>query len=171
MKLFRIIILTGFIVSCASIRVDYDYDTKSNFNSYKTYNYYSDLDTGLSILDNRRLLNALDSILQYKGLTLSETPNFYIDISSKTYQNTSRNTVGVGVGGTGRNVGGGISIGLGSAKNIRQIRIDFVDEKGSGLFWQALSESAFDLDGAPEKREAQLKSVIAKILERYPPKQ
>jgi len=152
--------------------VDYDYDTKSNFNSFKTYNYYSDLDTGLSELDSKRFLNALDSLLQSKGFKLSEAPNFYIDISSEIYQNESRNTVGVGVGGTGRNVGGGISIGLpiGQAKHSRQIQIDFIDEDGKGLFWQAISESSFNPNANPEKREAKLNAIVVKMLSQYPPK-
>ena len=173
MKLFRVVILSIVVVSCASIRVDYDYDSKSNFNTYKTYNYYSDLNTGLSELDTKRFLNALDSILQSKGLSLSERPNFYIDISSEVYQNASHNSVGVGVGGSGRNVGGGISIGLpiGQAKNNRQIRIDFIDETSNKLFWQAISESAFRPNAAPEKREAKLKAIAAKVLSQYPPKE
>jgi len=160
------------VVSCASIHVNYDYDTKTNFNTYKTYNYYSDLDTGLSPLDTKRLLNVLDSNLQSKGLSLSETPDFYINITSKVYNTAPGNRVGVGVGGSGRNVGGGISIGLpiGQSKINREIYFDFIDESGDGLFWKAISDSRFHLNASPQKREEMLNAVIEKVLSQFPPK-
>lgn len=171
MKYFKLILLL-IVNSCASIHVNYDYDKQTNFANYKTYNYYSDLETGLSELDTRRLLDVLDTKMQSIGLSLSETPDFYIDIKSSEYQTVQQNTVGVGVGGTGRNVGGGISIGLpiGQAKMSRQIIIDFVDENAKGLFWQAVSESSFNQNASPEKREERLKTIVEKVLSKYPPK-
>ncbi len=171
MKLFRILILSLLVVSCASIRVNYDYDVKTNFNTYKTYNYYSDLDTGLSELDTKRLLDVLDSHLLSKELYLSETPDFFINITSSEYVNQSGNSVGVGIGGSGRNIGGGISIGLpiGRAKINRQIQIDFIDEGAIGLFWKAISESAFNPNALPEKREAKLRMIVEKVMSQYPP--
>ena len=81
--------------------------------------------------------------------------------------------MGVGVGGTGRNVGGGISIGLpiGQANVNRQITIDFVDENKKQLFWQAVSESSYFPNTTPEKREERLNAIAEKMLAQYPPKQ
>ena len=160
------------MASCALIRVNYDYEKGTNFTQYKTYNYYSDIDTGLSELDTKRLFDILDERLTAKGMTLSDTPDFYINIQSSEYQEAQRNAVGVGVGGSGRNVGGGISIGLpiGQANINRQIIIDFVDENKGGLFWQAVSESSFNQNATPENREERLNAIVSKILEGYPPK-
>ena len=44
--------------SCASIYVNYDYEKQTDFTKYKTYNYYSDIESGLSELDTKRLLDA-----------------------------------------------------------------------------------------------------------------
>ena len=172
MKLFRILILTLVAVSCATIRVNYDYDKQTNFSKYKTYNYYSDLETGMSELDTERLLDILDAKMKVKGFLLSETPDFYINIHSSEYLNTERNTVGVGVGGGGRHGGGGISIGLpiGQSKINRQIIIDFIDEKANGLFWQAKSESNFNPNESPEKREEGFRALVEKVMREYPPK-
>ena len=58
MKNIRFIPLLLLIASCAPIRVTYDYERTANFSKYKTYNYYSDINSGLSDLDTKRLLEA-----------------------------------------------------------------------------------------------------------------
>lgn len=173
MKVFTILLLGILVVSCAPIRVNFDFEKNTNFTQYKTYNYYSDMNTGLSPLDTKRLLDALDKKMAEKGFVLAETPDFFIDIKSSEYQQVQRNNVGVGLGGGGGNMGGGISIGLpiGQANVNRQITIDFVDENKKQLFWQAVSESNFKPNATPEKREALLNAIVEKVLIQYPPKQ
>ncbi|MBJ6366835.1 DUF4136 domain-containing protein [Snuella sedimenti] len=173
MKFFKIILLATIITSCAPIRVSYDFDKNTNFTKYKSYNYFSDMETGLSDLDVKRLLNAIDLNMKAKGLDLSEAPDFFIDIKSSAYQEAPRNTVGVGLGGTGRHVGGGISIGVpvGQGNLNRRIIIDFVDKSGMTLFWQAVSEASFNPNATPEERENRLKAIVEKVLGQYPPKQ
>jgi len=171
-KLFVLFLIIVF-ASCAPIYVNYDYERGTDFTTYKTYNYYSDLETGLSELDTKRLLNVLDAQMQAKGFLLSETPDFYVNVVSSEYENNNRNTVGVGVGGGGRNVGGGISIGLpiGEPKMNRVILFEFIDEDGIGLFWQAESESGFNPNASPEQKEARFKAIVEKVIKGFPPKQ
>ena len=173
MKSLKYILFFFLIVSCAPIYVNYDYERTTDFSKYKTYNFYSDMETGLSELDEKRLFNALNEKLAEKGLTQSDAPDFFIDIKSNEYEEIARNNVGVGLGGSGGNVGGGISIGIpvGQSKVNRQIIIDFVDENKGGLFWQAVSESSFNPDASPGNREERLRAIVNKILVGYPPKQ
>lgn len=168
-SIFVLILL--LMVSCAPVKVSFDYDENTDFSQYKTYNYYADIKTGLSELDAKRLFNILDTSLQNQGYVLSDSPDFFIDVQSSEYQETNRNSVGVGVGGSGRNLGGGISIGIPVRQdNInRVIQFDFVDEKGKGLFWQAVSESSFNPNATPEKRKAQLQAIVEKVLKGFPP--
>lgn len=172
MKLLKWSILFLVMSSCAPIYVTYDYDRGTNFTQYKSYNYYSDMKPGLSELDTRRLLDALDAKLKTMGLELSNTPDFYIDISSQAYQRAPSQTVGLGVGGGGRNMGGGISIGLpvGQSQVNRQITIDFVDEKKKQLFWEAVGDYRFNPDATPENRLARIQQLVDKVLSKYPPK-
>ncbi|MDN3664331.1 DUF4136 domain-containing protein [Algibacter miyuki] len=172
MKLIKTLALLLLVASCAPIYVNYDYEKGTDFSKYKSYNYYADMKTGLSELDTKRLLNALDEQLQVKGMSLSDTPDFFIDIKSTEFQGAQKQTVGVGLGGGGRNVGGGISIGLpiGQAQVTRQLTVDFVDENIKQLYWQAVSESSFNPNQTPEKREARLNAIVSKILAKYPPK-
>ncbi|QLG47275.1 DUF4136 domain-containing protein [Costertonia aggregata] len=172
MKLFNSLLLLFLCISCGSVRVSYDYERETDFTNYTTYNYYPDMETGLSEFDTRRLLRVLDNEMQSKGILLSEEPDFLINITSNTFQGAQNNSVGVGLGGGGRNVGGGVSIGIpvGQPKLERQIRFDFVDSQKDALFWSAQSESAFKEDVTPEIREQKLREIVQKVLSKYPPK-
>ena len=172
MKKFFFLFMLAILTSCNTIRVTFDYEKTADFSKYKTYNYYSNIESGMSELDNKRLFNALDEGLQNKGLSLSETPDFFIDIQTSQYQSANQSSVGVGLGGGGGNVGGGVSVGIpvGQASMNRQIIFEFVDENGIGLFWQAVSDSGYNPEASPEEREAQFKAIVTKVLEGFPPK-
>lgn len=159
------------LTACSAVRVNYDYDKETDFSDYRSYNYYPELETGLSQLDTKRLLRAVDSILQSKGLIIAEEPDFYINILSQSFRTANNNAVGVGVGGTGGNVGGGISVGIpiGGSGLEREIIFDFVDPRKDALFWQAVSTSDLSDNAAPRTRERKLKEIASKVLAKYPP--
>nr|WP_321224968.1 DUF4136 domain-containing protein [uncultured Psychroserpens sp.] len=171
MKNLYLLLAVMLLTSCSSIRVNYDYEKTRDFTQYKTYNYFSNVNTGMSELDSNRLFKALDDAMQSRGYILSETPDFLVDIKSSEFQQQQNNNVGVGLGGGGRNVGGGISIGLpiGQAKLGREIVFDFVDEDNNQLFWQAVTESNYKPNASPEKREANFIALVNKVLEGFPP--
>ncbi|MCR8666643.1 DUF4136 domain-containing protein [Aestuariibaculum sp. M13] len=172
MKTFLSAFFVLFLISCASVRVNFDYDQEADFSKYKTYNYYADMNTGLSELDTKRFLDALDNQLSQQGYTLAKEPDFFIDVSSKEYEEGPKSSFGIGLGGTGRHVGGGVSIGVpvGQSNINRQITLEFVDENKKQLFWQAVSESAFKPNETPESREALFKTIAVKMLAEFPPK-
>ena len=151
--------------------VNYDFDRNTDFSSYTTYNYFSELETGLNQLDEKRLMNALDITLQSKGLMFSEEPDIFINIKSSIFRAQQSNAVGVGLGG-GRNVGGGVSIGIpvGGPKLKRQLQIDFVDKKKDLLVWQAVSDSPFKEQSTPIEKEQKMQELVIKIFDKYPPK-
>lgn len=173
MKSLKFLALLILLASCGTI-VNYDYEKSTDFGNYKSYNYFDDMKTGLSELDTKRLVRAMDRRLKAMGLTRSENPDFFIDIQSQDIQNRNSSNVGIGVGGGGGRGFGGVSVGIpvGQNKNTRKIIIDFVDKnKGERLFWQAVSESRYDSNTTPEKREAQFEALVEKVFSKYPPKQ
>ena len=172
MKTFQIFILALLVSACSPIRVNYDFEKATDFTQYKTFNYYVDMQTGLSELDTKRLLKAIETNMKTKGISLSDDPDFLINIRSSEYQEVQRSSVGVGVGGGGGNVGGGVSVGIpiGKANVNRQVTVEFVDENKTGLFWQAVSESSLNQNSSPEKREEKLNAIVTQILTEYPPK-
>jgi len=164
--------LIVLLASCSSVEVNYDYDKTVDFSSYSTYNYYSDMQSGLSQLDEKRLLNALDSTLKARGYRLAEEPELFINIISNEYRSAPNNNVGVGLGGGGRNVGGGISVGLplGGPNMQRSIQIDLVDAQRDALVWQAVAESGLRENASPSVREDKLRAVVKKVFSKFPPK-
>ena len=165
-------VLILLVASCTTIRVNYDYDKEVDFSNYTTYNYFSDMDSGLSQLDEKRLVRILDSTLTSRGYRLAEEPEFFINILSNEFRKAPNNSVGVGIGGTGRNVGGGISVGIpvGSSGVQRSIQFDFVDAQRDALIWQAVAESGYRENASPSVRENNLEALVQKVFSKYPPK-
>ena len=67
MKIISFLLVVFLMMSCAPIKVNYDYDSATNFEKYKTYNYYPNMNTGLSDLDTKRLLDVSESSYNPKG--------------------------------------------------------------------------------------------------------
>jgi hypothetical protein len=172
MKRLAPIFFLLFFVSCG-VTVNYDYEKNTDFSKYKSYSYFTDMNTGLSELDANRFFSALDNEMKLKGFTLLEDSDFIINIQSATFQETqSQSSVGVGLGGGGGAVGGGISVGIpiGQANVSRQIIFEFVDAQTNQLFWQAISNETEIPRDNPEDREEKFKMLVAKVLEGFPPK-
>ncbi len=163
-------VLSLILLSSCGVIVDYDYTSGTDFSPYKTYNYYADMKTGFNQLDEDRLLTAIDAKLQSMGFMKSDTPSFNIDIKSAQVNAASNSNVGVGIGGTGRNVGGGISIGIPVGGNTIQteMSIEFVDDSKNRVFWQAFTTIS-NIGNTPDKREQTFNTVVEKILSKYPP--
>ncbi|GHA40841.1 hypothetical protein GCM10007103_22720 [Salinimicrobium marinum] len=143
-----------------------------NFDNYVTYSLYPEFHSGLSQLDERRLVSGLESTLQEKGFSSSQMPDLYVNVYTEEFQEQSRNNIGIGVGGGGGNLGVGVSGGipLGGPKTFLKLTFDFIDVQDDSLIWQAVVESKFDPDASPEKRQARFERIVKKALEGYPPK-
>ncbi len=175
-NVMRVLFLIGiavFITSCGSTFVDYDYDEKASFESYKTYQYDLREPTGLSEFDERRFIKFTDSILEAKGYTSTDYNSLSILIQASEYETTSRNTIGVGLGGGGRNGGVGVSGGIpiGGREQHQQITLEFYDmDHGGTLVWKAISESNVKVKSTPVQRDTYFKKLVEKIFKKYPPK-
>ena len=74
------------VLSCGSLRVYSDYDTTVDFDSYKTYAFFKPGidEVEISDLDKKRILKAIESVLDAKKLTKSETPDLLINLAVKS---------------------------------------------------------------------------------------
>ena len=158
-------------VSCGSMYVEYDYDQKTNFKQYRFYAFNEE--SGLSELDEKRFVRYTDSILQSKGLVLSENPDVLVFIASEEFETQSRNTLGVGLGGGGGNLGVGIGGGIpvGGRELHKRIQVSFISTTSNSVIWEALSESDLKKKSTPIQRDAYFKKLAAKIFKKYPPEQ
>jgi hypothetical protein len=172
MKYIGTLLIVLLICSCTAPKAVFDYDKKTDFTKYKTYNYYPDIETGLSGLNDKRMFRLTDSIMQARGFRKTATPDFYINVETGFFEPDQNGGVGVGVGGGGRSAGGGISIGLpiGSSKRNHEIVLDLVDVRQDLLIWQAIITGFFKEEATPEERVNYFRAVLLKAFEDYPPK-
>ena len=161
-----------FLMSCSSSKVVYDYDVKTNFNAYKTFHFFEDVGVGLNDLDVDRLISAIEKQLMQLGFEKSESPDFYINFSGIKNELANNETVSVGIGNSGGNIGLGIfgDILIGRKKVQEKLTIDFIDSKKDQLIWQGISTATIREQVTPQKREEYFKQIVQKILSKYPPK-
>lgn len=173
MKYFKYILVLAIFASCNAPTAVFDYDQNASFNTINTYKIYPDLDSGLSQLDEQRLFSILETEMASEGFSFSEDPDIYINFYASEYETASGNTIGVGVGGGGGNVGVGVSGGfpIGGPTTYLRLTLDLIDAKNDSLIWQAVVEGKFDKNATPESRENQLRIMVLKALNGYPPKE
>lgn len=171
MRLLRYSFIFLFLAACNSPKAVYDYDQQVNFNQYTTYSLFPDLQTGLSQLDESRLIESLNRAMKEKGISNSEDPGFYVNVYTKRFEQDNRSRVGVGIGGGGGNVGVGVSGGIpvGQMDSYLELTFDFIDVKSDALIWQAIVESPFNVNAKPQERQEKFDKIVAKALEAYPP--
>ena len=172
MRLFKILGLFLLIAACSGPRAAYDYDEQANFSAFSTFAIYPEIQTGLSQLDEKRLLSSVENVIREKKLNASQNPDLYLNIYTEEYREQNRSSLGVGVGGTGRNVGVGVSGGipLGGPETYLRLTFDLIDVKNDALVWQAVVDSKFDFDAKPEARQKRFDRIVREALEGYPPK-
>jgi hypothetical protein len=170
MRLFLFVLCSVTLFSCGT-SVGIDYDTEKDFSKYSTYNFYPNLKTGLSELDENRIIKITDSLLQEKGMVKTDNPQLLINFYSSEYVSRSRNTIGVGLGSVGRNTSMGVSTGIpvGGNEINQQLTVDFIDATRDALVWQAKTEGSFKERATPEQRENYYKKTLNKIYKKYPP--
>lgn len=170
MKLLSILLVTVLLASCgATVAVDFDQNT--DFSKYSTYNFYPTIQSGLSELDDMRIMKITDSLLQGRGFEKSEIPQLYINFYALENVSASRNTIGIGIGSGGGNVGVGVSGGIPIGGRVvnQQLTLDFIDVQRDDLVWQAVAEGEMKERATPQQKEAYYISVLEKILKKYPP--
>ncbi|SDL47930.1 protein of unknown function [Salinimicrobium catena] len=172
MKFIPFLLFFLILTSCNAPQAVYDYDQQINFSQYQTFDIYPDLRTGLSQLDEERLIKSARHQLQNKSLSHSTNPDLYLNIYSEEYRQQSDSRLGIGVGGGSRNVGVGVSGGipLGGPETYLRLTFDLIDAKTDALVWQAVVESSFDLNASPTERQKRFDQIVQKALAGYPPK-
>jgi len=167
--LFLLWALVG--LGCSSIQVHHDYERGVDWSAFRTYNFVPDLQTGLSELDARRLTDVVDEVLREKGYQQSDEPDLLLNIYSEVYEDGPPSTVGIGMGGTGGNVGGGVSVGIPvSGSNLaRSITFDLYDTASKSQLWQGISTDRFHEGASPEQREERFRQIAQRVFAKFPP--
>ena len=169
-KLVSIVIVFLF-ASCSAVRVNSDYDKKTDFSTYKTYAFHK---TGIdkveiSDLDKKRILRSIDEQMTAKGFTKSETPDLLINITTKAKKNINVNQFHANYGygwGFGWNPYWGANYSV-NTNTEGTLTIDLIDAKKKELIWQG--EGVGYLTKNTDKKDENIKDFVTKILAQYPP--
>ncbi|MBZ9629387.1 DUF4136 domain-containing protein [Salegentibacter sp. LM13S] len=172
MKLIKLLFVCAILSSCNTPRAVYDYDDTISFSNYGTYQLFPDFQSGLSQLDETRLIASLKNGMKEEGFSTSGEPGLYINVYSREFMDQNRSNVGIGIGGGGGNMGVGVSGGIPIENNsvILEVTIDFIDVADDSLVWQAIVETKFNPNASPEERRSMFDKIVEKALEGYPPK-
>ena len=177
MRSIKLLLLTFTIIfsSCSSIKVTTDYNTKVDFNAYKTYAFYK---TGIdkaeiSDLDKKRILRAIEAELSILGIMKSENPDMLVSIFTKSREKVNvnqNNNYGYGFG-WGWNPW--MWNGMNTNVNVSQFTegtlfIDFIDKEKKELVWQGIGTGALKIQNR-EKKEARIKEFVKEIVSKFPP--
>jgi hypothetical protein len=158
--------------ACSTVKVDADYDNKVDFSQYKTYAFQkSGIDkVEISDLDKKRILRAIDTQMEAKGYTKSETPDLLVNIFTKERERVDVNQYSAGWGygwGWGWNpyMWGGRNYVTTTTEGT--LYIDLIDAKKKELIWQGKGSGY--LEQSREKKEERINEFVAKILAQFPP--
>ena len=162
MRRFFIFSLLITLVSCGP-KVYIDYDTKTDFEEYETYNFYDPSNSGLNELDNERVMDAIENELDSLGKEPKVIPDFSIEFYAELFVENQPHNVGLSFGG----IGGTIPANY--EKEMISLTINFADALTDELFWQAVIEEEFDKEMTPEERKQFFKELVKEALSKYPP--
>jgi len=170
-KLIIIFLSIFFLVSCSSVRVVTDYDSKTDFTKYKTFAFYKKgIDKAkISDLDKRRILKAIESELLLIGYRKSDNPDMLVSIFAK-----SRKKVYVDSG-----FDYPVSywyppyyFGRERLRVTKQTEgtlfVDFIDVKIKKLVWQGIGSGALGARTGAKKLE-RIQAFVKEIIANYPP--
>ncbi|MGB0879442.1 MAG: DUF4136 domain-containing protein [Polaribacter sp.] len=175
MKKSVLLIFSSVILfSCSTVKVATDYDTKVDFNQYKTFAFYKPgIDKAdISDLDKKRILKAIEVELLAKGFSKSTNPDMLVSIFTKSREKVNinqNNNFGYGFG-WGWNPwmwNGNNNVNV-SQFTEGTLFIDFIDASKKELVWQGIGTGALKTRNV-EKKEARIKEFVKEIVAKYPP--
>ena len=161
-----------FLFSCSTPKIMYDYDKTAKFSSYKTFDFYPEIQLYMNQLDSSRVIEQVENIMLLKGFIKSSAPDVYVNIVSEQFETPANKSIGIGIGTGSRNVGVGVSGGIPIRSNslTQLFKIDLIDVTNDILIWQANYEGKFNPRITPEAKNEYFKITIEKIFSGYPPK-
>ncbi len=186
--LMAVLFVLPFLPGCSTLKVNYDYDKKVDFNQYKTYQFYGwakGSEKNINSLDRERVQDAFAKEFKKRGLTyVKDNGDLIVSLFfvTKEKTETTANTTGVGAYGGyyGGYYGYGPRWGWGpgftySTTTYTQheykegtLIVNVFDAKAKKLIWEGIATDV--LKEKPEGREERINHAVAKIMEHYPVK-
>lgn len=163
-----IFLLTIFVfISCASISVFTDHDSSIDFSIYETYAFYKpSIDkVGVSDLDKRRILKAIDEQMLNKNISRSDSPDLLVSISTEAKEKIYINSM-INYGlwnpwfwGPSHNYINSQTEGI--------LYLNIIDSKSKQLVWQGKGKGL--INEYAKNRDERIREFVSKILLNFPP--
>jgi hypothetical protein len=159
--------------------VRYNFDSKADFNKFKTYKWVDIKGTDKpNPLVQKQITDTIDAELAKKGLTKTDSDTADLLIGYQTAVGTEKqfNSYNTGWGygpgwGGGWYGGGGMTTTTGSTSTIYvgQLDLDMYSSTGKDLVWRATASKTLDPKAKPDKQQKNLTKAVEKLLKNYPP--
>lgn len=179
---FLPLVLGMLLTACAGYNLRYDYDSRADFASYKSFDWYASSrmakDKGEKVdnpLMDRRVANAVEQELANRGFKreTSADPDFLVAYYPVYQEKKYRTATHLGWGSWGfRPFGFGISTTVGREERYKEgtIVLEIVDFKTNQMVWQAAAEGALTELRNPEDADEVVNRAVKQMLDRFPPK-
>lgn len=175
-------VLAAFMLisGCQTSNVKVDYDTATDFSSFKYYQWADqsgDTNKGLDPLINARIKQAITKELQDTAFVASSAQHpadtlvrYYFSSTTRTQEPSSRGSIGLGSGGVSSFLGLGLSIPLGSSSEVKDVAIvvDLVSPQDNQLKWRGSKNLKIGKE-TPAQITNIIDAAIAEIFSFYPP--
>lgn len=186
-KLSALFVVAALLLlsACASVTVNTDYATNTDFTAYKTYAWHPGPPPSSKHLDemggdifDARVHRAVDQVLSAKGFTKSDKPDFYVNYNVVTQQRMSIDSYNTYAGyGPGWGWGwydpwwawGGPTHTTVSYYTQGTLILDIIDAKSGKLVWRATAVGPIDQARTAQKRVQQVDQVVQRMLANFPP--
>lgn len=179
--IFPLLIATLVLASCSSLNVSTDFDPTVDFSSYKTFKFYDgnkpEGETlGKNPLVQKRVEAAVKNVLTSKGFKYSEGDvDFVVILHAGNKERTQINTYGYGGYGYGRYGRNGWGYPRDTYTDVYQytestLFIDVADFDKKELTWRGTGTGVVKQYKDPEDMQDLIDSVVAKILDEFPPR-
>ncbi len=172
MKSIRLLIISSLMVvafGCSTVSVQYDYDTKADFTSLKTFSFMPvPAQANISTLNVKRIQDAVRTQLETKGCKVTtDNPDFLIAM------HLTKELKKLVIVDRGYSYGSGRYWGTGFSREFEYEEgtfvLDFVDTQSKELIWRGVAQGEIRDDLSPEKRIMRINEVAQKILSNFPP--
>jgi hypothetical protein len=178
---FLALTLGLLLAGCTNYNVKYDYDSRANYTTFKTFDWYAASRMGKDkdrTVDNpimdRRVAAAVEQELATRGFRRETTadPDFLVTYYPVYQEKRYRTSQHMGWGSWGfRPFGIGLSTTTSQEHVYKEgtLVLEIVDFKTNQLVWKAAAEGALTELRTPEDADEVVNRTVHRMLERFPP--
>lgn len=162
--------LTFFVLSCLFMACKttsvVDYEKGLNWDPQKTYQYYDEMNSGLSPIDQERVVKNIDSLLQLKGFQKVEKCHY--KVSYFVEEVISEPATLIDENGLEYVVENPLS----PAKILQRLTIEIRDATlNEKLLWQGIHEGNYSQKTSEKRKDLYYSKAIAEMLAAFPPQE